>query len=131
MGLKAGLGVWLWRGWSSRSRGEAVELEEIVGCAEPGPFGLNFVEPSEEELPESSGLLDLAEDGFDHLFSQAVSASPPGAADLVGHRLHQRLVFQDPSGDGIGLAVADTAGREIVVRYGFETPDCACSGRQG
>ena len=84
-----------------------------MGCAEHGPFRLNFAEPSEEELSESSGLLDLAEDGLDHLFSQAVPASPPGAADLVGHRPHQWLVFQDASGGRIRLAVADTAGREI------------------
>ena len=107
------------RGWHLRSASGGfgscgrVELEEVVGGAEHGPFGLNVAEPSEEELPESSGLLDLAEDGLDHLFSQAVSASSPGAADLVGQRLHQRLGFQDASGGGIGLAVADAAGREI------------------
>jgi hypothetical protein len=55
----------------------------------------------------------LAEDGLDHLFSQAIPASSPGAADLVGHRPHQRLGFQNASGGRIRLAVADTAGREI------------------
>src|SRR6185503_18868680 len=35
------------------------ELQKIVGCAEERPFGPDLIEPAEEKLPETSGVLDL------------------------------------------------------------------------
>ena len=70
-----------------------VELEKLVGGADHGPFASDPVQPAEEELSELSGLLVLAEYRRDGVFSQPISATPAGAYDLVGHCLHQALLF--------------------------------------
>ena len=54
------------------------ELEEVVGGADQGPFVSDLVEAAQEELSEGAGGLDLAEDRFNDLLSQAISAAPPG-----------------------------------------------------
>jgi len=75
-----------------------------VGGADHGPFASDLVEPSEEELSEASGLLDLTEYRLGGLFSQPISATSPS--------------FR------IGLAMPDAARRE-------KGPDAAlCDGDQ-
>ena len=56
-----------------------------MGGADQRPFESDLAEPTEEELPEASGLLYLAEDGLDDLLSQAITAASAGAAEAVGH----------------------------------------------
>ena len=65
-----------------------------MGGVDHGPFASDLVEPSEEELSEASGLLDLTEYGLGCVFSQPISATSPGASDLVGHCLHQGRPYQ-------------------------------------
>ncbi len=62
-----------------------MELEQVMGRANHGPFASNIVHPAEKELPEPSGLLDLAEYRLNGVFSQPVSARSPGAPDPVSH----------------------------------------------
>ena len=45
------------------------ELEEVVGGADHGPLGPDLIKAPQQELPEASGLLDLAEHRLDHLLS--------------------------------------------------------------
>jgi hypothetical protein len=60
-----------------------------VGGADHGPFASDLVEPSEEELSEASGLLDLTEYRLGGVFSQPISATSPSTSNLVSHCLHQ------------------------------------------
>jgi hypothetical protein len=52
-----------------------------VGGADHGPFASDLVEPSEEELSEASGLLDLTEYRLGGVFSQPISATLLNAAE--------------------------------------------------
>ena len=65
-----------------------------MGGADHRPLASDFVEAAQEELPEASGLLDLAEYGFDGLFSEPVAASAAGPLEPIGHGRHQRLVLK-------------------------------------
>ena len=56
-----------------------------MGGADQGPFVSDLVEAAQEELSEGAGGLDLAEDRFNDLLSQAISAAPPGPPELGGH----------------------------------------------
>lgn len=58
------------------SSGRLGQFEEVVGGADHRLFASDLIEPTQEELPEAFGLLDLPKDGLDNLFSQAVAASP-------------------------------------------------------
>ena len=51
-------------GWrrSDRHTRVAEQFEQVVGGADQGPFALDLLQTSQEELPEASTLLDLAED---------------------------------------------------------------------
>jgi hypothetical protein len=70
--------------------GGAGELGEVVGGADQRPFGPDFLEAAQQELPEPSGLLDLSEHRLDDLLPEPVSASPSGPLQLVPHGLGQR-----------------------------------------
>src|SRR5258708_36635775 len=73
----------------SRSCG-AGELGEVVGGADQGPFGADFLDTAQQELPEPPCLLDLSEHRLDDLLSEPVSTSPAGALELLPHRRGQR-----------------------------------------
>src|SRR5437764_12941552 len=94
---------------SSESRSEAVffgetsfslacccEFCEVVGGADHGPFGFDLVDAAQEELAESSCLLDLAEDGLDDLFSQSIPASIACALELGAPSGDQLAGFELP-----------------------------------
>src|SRR6266568_4907753 len=89
------------------------EFEQIVDGADHRPLGFDLVEATQEELAEASGMLDLAEHGFDDLFSQAVAAAPAGELELSGHRGFARSFWPSSRAGGIGLAVARAAGSQI------------------
>ena len=52
--------------------GHVAALASLSRCRS-GPFGSDLLETSEQELPKAPGLLDLAEDGLDGLFSEPVA----------------------------------------------------------
>ena len=50
--------------------------DEVVGGADRSPFGTHALNAQRQELSEASGLLDLSEHRFHHLFSPSIPASP-------------------------------------------------------
>jgi hypothetical protein len=56
------------------------QLEQIVEGANHRPPASDLVELTHQELPETFGLLDLSEHGFDNLLAQPVAATPASAA---------------------------------------------------
>ena len=53
-----------------------IELQEVVGDADEGPFCGDFFDASEGEAVEASKLLDLSKPGFHDVLSFCVGASP-------------------------------------------------------
>jgi hypothetical protein len=82
-----------------------------VGGADEGPFASDLVEAPEQELPEASGLLDLAEDRLDDLLAQAVARASAGALQRRGHRAHPGAVPEAPVAGGVVIAMPGSAGR--------------------
>ena len=50
------------------------EFRKVVGGADHHPFGFHLVDAAAEELPEASGLLELARDRLTSIFSYPVLA---------------------------------------------------------
>src|ERR1700694_1180578 len=71
--------------------GAAGELGEIVGGADQRPFGFDFFDAPQQELPEPSCLLDLPKYRLHDLLSEPVSASPSCPLELVPHGFCERL----------------------------------------
>ena len=94
------------------SRHRLVELEQVVDGAEHRPFVFHLVKASEQELPEASGVFDLAENGLDDLFAQAIPTSPFSASEFDRHGGDARS-FLAPVSAGLGLRVASAAGGDI------------------
>src|ERR1700676_2299323 len=66
------------------------ELGEVVGGADQGPFGLHFLDASQQKLPEPPCLFDLSEDRLHGLLPEAISASPSCPLQPVPHGSCQR-----------------------------------------
>jgi len=71
---------------------------EVVGGADHCPFAFYLVDAAEEELPEASGLLDVSKDGFDGVFSDAVSALMSAFSESGAHGLNQLGFRRDRNG---------------------------------
>jgi hypothetical protein len=65
-------------GVGMRSRGGFGQLKQVVDGTNHRPLASDLVKPTQQELPETPGLLDLSEHGFDNLFAQPVAAAPAG-----------------------------------------------------
>src|SRR5258707_4916622 len=97
-----------------------------MGGADQGPFGPHFLDASQQELPEASGLLDLSEHRLDDLLSEPVSTSPSCPLELVAHGLGERpgdLAFAvgrmfGPSGCEVRGDAALSQGLEIGLASG-------------
>src|SRR5215207_5803757 len=74
------------------------ELGEVVAGADQRPFGLHFLDASEQELCKPSCLLDLSEHRLDDLLPEPVATPPPGPPELIAHRLAAQ-----PSDGSLGL----------------------------
>ena len=61
-----------------------------MGGADQRPFGAHFLESSQQELVEASGLLDLPEHRLHDLFSQPVAAAVSSAPEFLPHGLGER-----------------------------------------
>src|SRR5215204_3216025 len=69
------------------SSGGLCELGEVVAGADQRPFGLHFLDASEQELSKPSCLLDLSEHRLDDLLPEPVATPPAGPPELIAHRL--------------------------------------------
>src|SRR5580692_12901899 len=90
------------------------EFEQIVDGADHRPLGSDLVEAAQEELPEASGMFDLAEHRFDDLLSEAVAAAPAGALEFCRHGGLARSFGPTSRTGGMGLAMTCPAGSEIA-----------------
>lgn len=106
------------RGRSCRDRVPGEQFQEIVSGAEKAPLSRHLRESSHEELPESSGLLDLPEDRLRKRLPLSVSAVPASSAQAERHLLPEwkpaaaadlalgfRVVVQIPAGRDVPLDV--------------------------
>ena len=83
--------------------------------ADERPFGFDVLQAAQKELTESSGMLDLSEDGLDDLLSQAVAAAPTGTSELGCHGRNARAHAPSSAPPSVSLAVASAArGNESV-----------------
>ena len=73
-----------------RSLTEAIQLENIVRRAHQRPFPLHLLEPTQQELPETTGLLDLANHRFDDPFAGRVNRRAGLRVQLAGHPVDDR-----------------------------------------
>src|SRR5271166_5199312 len=89
------------------------EFEQIVDGADHRPLGSDLVETAQEELPEASGVFDLAEHRFDDLLSEAVAAAPAGALEFCRQGGLARSFGPSSRAGGMGLAMACPAGSEV------------------
>src|SRR3974377_1878356 len=87
----------------------------MLDGAEKRPFGFDVFQAAQKELAESSGVLDLSEDGLDDLLSEAVAGAPTGTSWLGCHGPDARPRAPSPTTPSVPLAVAGTArGNESV-----------------
>src|ERR1700692_2846693 len=73
-----------------RSPAEAIQLENVVRRAYQRPFALYLLESPQQELPEATGLLDLANDRFDDRFARRIDRRAGLGVQLAGHPVDDR-----------------------------------------
>src|SRR6202790_1333627 len=73
-----------------RSPAEAIQLENVVRRAYQRPFALYLLESPKQELPEATGLLDLANDRFDDRFARRIDRRAGLGVQLAGHPVDDR-----------------------------------------
>ena len=99
------------------------ELGEVVGGADQGPFGLHFLDASQQELPEPPCLFDLSEDRLDGLFSPSIAASMAGAFKLGAHSFDQRAAALALGHRGLGAVLLPAGGNVALDPPPDDGPD--------
>src|SRR3954469_1784265 len=86
-----------------RSGITAIQLQNVVRRAHERPFALDLVQAPQEELAESSGLLDLAKHRLDDRLAHRVHGRPDLAVQLARHAVDpRRRLAQRAAGTGAG-----------------------------
>src|SRR5471030_3361587 len=98
-----------------RGAARAGELEEIVDGADDRPLRLGIGETAQKQLAESTSLLDLTEDGLDHLLAQAVAAASGAALEPCRHGGDAGAATLCPSACGGCRAVLVPAGGDVAL----------------
>src|SRR6266536_2807598 len=75
-------------GWPSDA--EAIQLENVVRRAHQRPFTLHLLESSQQELPEATGLFDLADHWFDDPFARGIHGRAGLRMQFAGHSIDDR-----------------------------------------
>src|ERR1700730_1259583 len=89
--------------WAFRSSVESIQLHNVVGRAHERPFTLHLREPTQQQLPEAAGLLDLAKHRFDDRFARRVDGRTGFPVQLPGHAVEPRRgLRQGAAGTGAG-----------------------------
>src|SRR5436309_14382834 len=70
-----------------------VKLQKIVSRTDQSPLASYFLQPSQEKLPESAGLLDLPEHRLNHTFSSRVNGRSHLGLQLSLHPFHATSIF--------------------------------------
>jgi hypothetical protein len=76
---------------------------------------LNFVEPTKQELAETSSLLDLSDYRFDNLLSKSVATSVATAFELSCHCHHPGLFLEARPSSGSSGRVGKATLRERII----------------
>src|ERR1700720_906928 len=71
-----------------------VKLQNIVSHTDQSPLASYFLQPPQEKLPESAGLLDLPEHRLNHTFSSRVNGRSHLGLQLSLHALHATGIFR-------------------------------------
>ena len=79
---------------------------------------MDFVEPAQQKLTESSCLLDLSEDRLEDLLAQPVAASVSCKLELVAHGLGERTADLPSGRRALGLARGDVSGNPASLKPG-------------
>src|SRR5439155_24324887 len=74
----------------SPSQTEAIELENVVRRAHQRPFTLHLLESTQQELPETTSLLDLADHWFDDALARGIDRRAGLRVQLAGHPIDDR-----------------------------------------
>src|SRR5437870_12382989 len=86
-----------------RSSVESIQLQNVVGRTHQRPFPLYLLDPTQQELPEASRLLDLPNHRFNDRFAHRVDGPAGLRVQLPGHRSTRVAVFgRGPRGQGPG-----------------------------
>ena len=104
------------------------QLQKVMRGAYERPLAGDIVDSAQQELAESSGLLDLTEHRLDYLFSQPVATTVPTQAKLLPHgidvgaqldlslwRRRSRPMFLTTDGD-VAVYMTPSELLEIVLR---------------
>src|ERR1700693_486593 len=72
------------------SNGEPIQLENVVRRAHQRPFTLHLLESPQQELSETTGVLDLPNDRFDDPFARGIDRRASLNMQLAGHPVEDR-----------------------------------------
>ena len=89
--------------WASRPRtARPPELQDVVGGTDQRPFPADLPQAAQQELPEPTALLELAEHRLDDCFAPGLQASAPLGPQRPPHPLRHRQSSRRPAARGGG-----------------------------
>src|SRR5580765_8191221 len=91
-----------------RSLTQPIHLQNVMRRAHQRPFSLDLRQPTQEELPEATRLLDLPKDWFDDRFARGIDCRARLRVQLARHPMVRVSVGgQGPRGQGPGRSPWD------------------------
>lgn len=73
---------------------------EIEGTSDQGPLAFDFLQSTEQKLPDAHRLLDDAEDWLSRSFPSPVEVFALSGLKTIGHRLQAYFLFRRALGLG-------------------------------
>src|SRR2546428_13356884 len=107
-----------------RSSVESIQLQNVVGRTHQRPFPLYLLDPTQQELPEASRLLDLPNHGLHDRFAHPVDGRAGLRVQLPGHAVdprrgrRQRATGAGPGAFAMFLLARGEEGVDARLRHG-------------